>query len=443
MAEGKAKVTAGDGLNVRTGAGTNFSKLGALTYGTTVTYTGEQNGWLQINYSNRTGYICKQYTQITQAATSQASGGAATKPAATTPSAAPQGKTMYTNASWLNVRSAPNTGGQIVGQLPYGSQVTVLGTEANGWHKISYNGMIAYVSGQYVQANNPSGVSQTPQSTGQNQTEEPQQQSQQTQQQQTQQPQGSQTQSKTTTVVVSGSLNIRNEPNTSCDVIGSLHNGDKVTYTEDKNGWLRITSPKTGYISRQYTQLNYGSGTGTVGPDAGKFDTSQIGSGGLYSLTTKQVAAIETGRKAKKIVDLKTKKAFNVSWDACATYHSDCTPMTPQDTTIFKQIRNPSKAPDDPSWADIYSWSWDGRPAAIQLQDGKWVACGYHQRPHAAIMGGNPGWPFKSESNTPLSVKENGSKWRLGGHFCLYYGDSPGGTEDCNRAAKEAKNMSL
>lgn len=440
MSEGKAKVTAGDGLNVRTGAGTNYSKLGALSYGTTVSYSGEQNGWLQINYNNKTGYICKQYTQITQEATSQASGGASTQPQTSSEqtSSAPQGKTMYTNASVLNVRSGPNTGYQVVGQLPYGSQVTVLSTESNGWHKISFNNSTAYISGQYTQANDPSGSSQTQQPSGQTQVEEPQQQP----QEQPQPQPTEQSESKTTTVVVSGSLNIRNEPNTSCDVIGSLYNGDKVTYTEDKNGWLRITSPKVGYISRQYTQLNYGSGTGGSST-AGDFDTSQIGSGGLYSLTTAQVAAIETGRKQKKIVDLQTKKAFNVSWDACATYHSDCTPMTPDDTTIFKQIRDPNKSADDPSWADINSWSWTGRPAAIQLQDGKWVACGYHQRPHAAIMGGNPGWPFKSESNTPLSVPENGSKWRLGGHFCLYYGDSPGGTEDCNRAAKDAKNMSL
>ena len=435
MAEGKAKVTAGNGLNVRTGAGTNFSKLGALSNGATVSYMAEQNGWLQINYNNRTGYICKQYTQITQEATSQSVGDAAAQN-----QPASQGKTMYTNASLLNVRSGPNTGYQVVGQLSYGAQITVLGTESNGWHKIDYNGKTAYVSGQYVQANNPSGGAQAAQPTGQAQVEEPKQQPSEPPKQA--QPEGEQkTESKTTTVVVNGSLNIRNEPNTKCDVIGTLHNGDKVTYTEDKNGWLRITSPKAGYISRKYTQLNYG--TGNVDPNAGNFDTSQIGSGGLYSLTTKQVAAIETGRKAKKIVDLQTKKAFNVSWDACATYHSDCTPMTPEDTTIFKQIRNPNKSPDDPSWADINSWSWTGRPAAIQLKDGKWVACGYHQRPHAAIMGGNPGWPFKSESNTPLAVKENGSQWRLGGHFCLYYGDSPGGTKDCNRAAKDAKNMSL
>ena len=62
MAEGKAKVKASAGLNVRKGAGTNYAKLGALTNGTTVTYYGEKDGWLQIKYNNQTAYISKQYT---------------------------------------------------------------------------------------------------------------------------------------------------------------------------------------------------------------------------------------------------------------------------------------------------------------------------------------------------------------------------------------------
>lgn len=247
-------------------------------------------------------------------------------------------------------------------------------------------------------------------------------------------------QAKTTTVVVNSSLNIRSEPNTTCKVVGSLRNGDQVTYTEDKNGWLRITSPKAGYISKKYTKLNpdAAGGSGGIKNDVGTIDTSTIGAGGLHYMTTKQVAAADTGRQTKQIVDLQTKKAFNVSWDSAPGYHSDCTPMTEADTTVFKSIRDPSKPADDPSWTKTSSWSWTGRPAAIQLKDGRWVACGFHQRPHAAIMGGKPGSPFQNQSNTRPSTG-----WAMGGHFCLYYGDSPGGTQDCNRAAKDAKDMSL
>lgn len=415
MASGKASVTASNGLNVRSGAGTQYSKIGALANGTTVSFSAEQNGWLKINYSNKTGYICKEYTKITQTTASSStpatSGGSTTSTASTS-------KTMYTNADTLNVRKGPGTSYGIVGTLSYGSKVTVVSTESNGWCKIKYNSGTAYVSGKYVQDKDPKGGSTT--------TTKP----------QTTETKPATTESKTTTVALDSgsSLNIRSAPNTSCDIIGTLHNGDKVTYTEDKNGWLKITSPKAGYISRTYTKLNPETSKPS-GTSSG--NTGTIGAGGLHYLTTKQVASIETGRKMKEITDLTTKKKFNVSWDACATYHSDCTPWTSADTTVIKSILNPSVSPDNSYWKNTNNWSWAGRPGAIQLKDGTWVACGFHLRPHAAIMGGNPGYPFQNQSNTRPSTG-----WAMGGHFCLYYGDSPGGTPDCNAAAKRAKDMS-
>ena len=406
MSQGTAKVTAKAGLNVRTGAGQEYTKIGSLANGTNVRFTGEQNGWLQINYNNRTGYICKTYTQITQASS-----------VGTSPSG---GKTMYTTANSLNVRKGPGKGYAAIGSLSYGTAVSLLCTESNGWHKISYKGGTAYISGSYVQTNKPAGATaNAPAKAPANSTSD-------------------NSGAKTTKVVVSSSLNIRESANKNSKVIGSLSNGAKVTYTGETNGWLRITSPKTGYISKEYTEVG-GAKNNSGGKNTGHIDTSTIGAGGLHAMTTKQVAAADTGRKQKTIIDLWTKKAFNVSWDSSSGYHSDCTPWSVADTTVFKSIRNPSVSADNKSyWSKISSWSWDARPAAVQLKDGRWVACGYHQRPHAAIMGGNPGHPFTNQSNTRPA-----GGWALGGHFCLYYGDSPGGTPKCNDAAKIARNMSL
>ena len=409
MSDGKATVTAKSGLNVRSGAGTQYSRVGGLTYGTTVSYSSETNGWLFINYNGNTGYISKAYPNITQAATNDGQNQNSGQQSAVT---------MYTNAKSLNVRTGPGTSYEKIGTLSYGTPISVIGTESNGWKKINYKSGIAYVSGKYVQETDPNGGSQN--------AGEQQQQS------------GNQNQTGTTKVVVNGSLNVRSEPNKNCSIIGSLHSGDVVTYDSDKDGWLHITSPQTGYIAREFTELDP-KNSNTTQNDSGNIDTSVIGAGGLAYLSTKEVASRDKGRKTKQVIDLTTKKAFNVSWDSSPNYHSDCTPMTPQDTTVFKSIRNPNVSADDKNyWGQISSWSWNARPAAIQLKDGTWVACGYHQRPHAAIMGGNPGHPFSNQSNT----KPAGG-WPLGGHFCLYYGDSPGGTPKCNDAAKQAKDMSL
>lgn len=56
---------------------------------------------------------------------------------------------MVSVSSYLNVRSAGNTGSPIIGKLYDGAQVTI--TESvNGWDKITYNGKAGWISGLYV-----------------------------------------------------------------------------------------------------------------------------------------------------------------------------------------------------------------------------------------------------------------------------------------------------
>jgi len=61
------KVTAKSGLNVRTGPGTSYKKLGVLSYGTQVNVASISNGWATITYSGQTAYISASY--ITEVAT--------------------------------------------------------------------------------------------------------------------------------------------------------------------------------------------------------------------------------------------------------------------------------------------------------------------------------------------------------------------------------------
>lgn len=55
----KVIVTAKNGLNVRKGAGKNYSKVTALKYKTKVTVTKEKNGWGKIEE----GWICLEFTK--------------------------------------------------------------------------------------------------------------------------------------------------------------------------------------------------------------------------------------------------------------------------------------------------------------------------------------------------------------------------------------------
>lgn len=68
-------VTAKIGLNVRTGRGTSYKKLGALKYGATVEVYGIVDGWAEIRYSGQTAYCSASYLKLSSgsAATGQSS----------------------------------------------------------------------------------------------------------------------------------------------------------------------------------------------------------------------------------------------------------------------------------------------------------------------------------------------------------------------------------
>ena len=57
------RVTPNTGLNVRSGPGTGFGKLGALPYGAEVSVSGISNGWAAIQYSGKTAYASAQYLE--------------------------------------------------------------------------------------------------------------------------------------------------------------------------------------------------------------------------------------------------------------------------------------------------------------------------------------------------------------------------------------------
>ena len=129
--------TSSSNLNVRSGAGTKYSKIGSLAKGTVVEVVEIKDGWAKIifpsaNYTN--GYVSAQY--LTKQSTS--------------PETVIGEKTVV--ARVLNVRSGAGTSYSIVGKLNRNTKVEVIETVANGsWSKIKFNGGYAYVSSTYIQ----------------------------------------------------------------------------------------------------------------------------------------------------------------------------------------------------------------------------------------------------------------------------------------------------
>ena len=71
------RVTPAIGLNVRTGPGTGYRKLGALICGTKVEVYSISNGWAQIRYSGQTAYISASYITKVNGASGSSSGSSA------------------------------------------------------------------------------------------------------------------------------------------------------------------------------------------------------------------------------------------------------------------------------------------------------------------------------------------------------------------------------
>lgn len=71
------RVTPAIGLNVRTGPGTGYRKLGALVCGTKVEVYSISNGWAQIRYSGQTAYVSANYLTPVNGASGSSSGSSA------------------------------------------------------------------------------------------------------------------------------------------------------------------------------------------------------------------------------------------------------------------------------------------------------------------------------------------------------------------------------
>ena len=103
------------GVNVRSGPGTDYDIIGGISYGSSVTITGQSGNWYIINYNGRTGYISADYVTIS-------SEEEFTQTTAT-----------VNSSIGLNVRSGPGTTYSVLYTLDNGTVVTVTDKEGD-WY---------------------------------------------------------------------------------------------------------------------------------------------------------------------------------------------------------------------------------------------------------------------------------------------------------------------
>ena len=130
-----------------------------------------------------------------------------------------QGGTVETSSA-VNFRAGASTSDSVLDKLYNGDRVAVLDEAGQGWYKAAYNGVVGYISSEYVALSPVMNI----------------------------EPGGA----KVTTEV----LNMRAEPSTSASIVTRLTSGTVAKIIGINNGWLKVTSgSNTGYIHPDYVEV--------------------------------------------------------------------------------------------------------------------------------------------------------------------------------------------
>ncbi len=138
-ATGTATCT-GNGVRIRSGAGTGNDILTSLNKGDKMDIDGQTvNGWYHVRANGVVGYMSGQYVSPDgQTQTPTQSGGFTATGTATC------------TGNGVRIRSGAGTGNDILTSLNKGDKMDIDGQTVNGWYHVRANGVIGYMSGQYV-----------------------------------------------------------------------------------------------------------------------------------------------------------------------------------------------------------------------------------------------------------------------------------------------------
>lgn len=150
------RVTATNGLNLRSSASTTSSVVTVLPTGAELTVTSvESNGWLGVRTgSGRTGYVSGEFVEYVSGPTDTPDPEPEPDP---DPDGFEVGQTVRVTAEpSLNLRAGPGTSYEAITSLTTGVLLTITSVESNGWLGVrTSGGTTGFVSGEFVAAYDP------------------------------------------------------------------------------------------------------------------------------------------------------------------------------------------------------------------------------------------------------------------------------------------------
>lgn len=308
-------------VSLRAEASSSSKRIAKLTPNTTVTVTGEQNGYYKVTAGNYIGFVLKTYVRITGTTATPAPGG--TNNGSSGQTYVPgvgwvnsnNNSNANTNPNWstgwgnnnnnnnnntgwntgnnnsgnvtsaksigtavttgtINFRQGPGTNySKVTGcaQVPKGATVTLLEytSSDNGWYKVIYGSYTGYLSAKYLKVtltnnnagssnNNSGNTSGGNWNTGWNTGNN----------NNNTGNNNSSSSATATTGTTTGNVNFRQGPGTGYSKVSGcakVPKGSTVTILEQTNGWYKVTYKSyTGYLSADYVRV-VGGGASTPG----------------------------------------------------------------------------------------------------------------------------------------------------------------------------------
>ena len=146
-----------DGVNLRSGPGSNFGILGSFDRGTAVTVGATANNWTAVIINGTSGYVYSSY--ITQGAVLPTPVPVPTPEPTPVPTPvptvapAPDGTNATLNDDYVYLWSRPTNRSDVRGSFDKGTRIIVQ-SESDGWSYVLINGYPGYVHSEYITPDN-------------------------------------------------------------------------------------------------------------------------------------------------------------------------------------------------------------------------------------------------------------------------------------------------
>ena len=150
-----ATLTATTAVNVRSAPSTDASRLGVLYQGDKVEAVSSSNGWTEVRWNGRVGYVASAYLT---------GGSVSAPPSSSTPPSASQG-TVYTTAN-LNLRTGPSLSGSVYTVAPKGTKLELTGEISGSYAQVIYQSRTLWAATSYLSASAGSTSDSLPAVTG-------------------------------------------------------------------------------------------------------------------------------------------------------------------------------------------------------------------------------------------------------------------------------------